>query len=348
MGPYLTTIMLMSLGLGTTIVFSSHHWMLAWMGLEINTLAMIPLMAQKPHPRPVEAATKYFLTQAAAALVILFAAILNSWSTGQWFTSFMVQPLPLLILSLGLAMKIGLAPLHFWLPEVMQGLTLTTGLILATWQKLAPFVLLIQITPNDPKIMVMLGLLSILAGGWGGLNQTQLRKILAYSSIAHMGWMAIIVSFSPALATLTILVYFITTTPAFLLLNLTKTTNIGALATSWSKTPILTMITPLLMLSLAGLPPLSGFMPKLLIITELTKQQLGGLATLAAMFTLFTVYFYLRVAYSLSLTLSPNNLAGTTPWRFTTKQNTLPLATIATLSMMLLPLAPAMLTLTKP
>nr|YP_009003957.1 NADH dehydrogenase subunit 2 [Liachirus melanospilos]AHI96040.1 NADH dehydrogenase subunit 2 [Liachirus melanospilos] len=347
MGPYLITILLMSLGLGTTIVLSSHHWMLAWMGLEINALAMIPLIAQKSHPRPVEAATKYFLTQAAAAMVILFAAIMNSWTTGEWSTDFTIQPLPMTILSLGLAMKIGLAPMHFWMPEVMQGMNLTTGLILATWQKLAPFALLIQIVPNDSKILMPLGLLSILAGGWAGLNQTQLRKILAYSSIAHMGWVSIIITFSQPLATLTLLMYFITTASAFLLFNMMKATNIGSLATCWSKAPIATALSPMLMLSLGGLPPFSGFMPKLLIIDELTKQQLGVLATLAVLFTLFTMYFYLRIAYSLSLTLSPNNLSGTTPWRFTNKLPTLPLAIAATLSITLLPLSPTLIALTS-
>nr|YP_010703139.1 NADH dehydrogenase subunit 2 [Aseraggodes kaianus]WCO10561.1 NADH dehydrogenase subunit 2 [Aseraggodes kaianus] len=346
MGPYLITIMLMSLGLGTTIVMSSHHWMLAWMGLEINALAMIPLIAQKSHPRPVEAATKYFLTQAAAAMVILFAAIMNAWAEGEWSMDFTIQPLPMTILSMGLAMKIGLAPLHLWMPEVMQGMTLPAGLILATWQKLAPFALLIQITQNDSKIFMVLGLLSILAGGWAGLNQTQLRKILAYSSIAHMGWMSIIISFSPPLATMTLLIYFITTASAFMLFNLVKATNIGALATCWSKAPIAATLSPLLMLSLGGLPPFSGFMPKLMIITELTKQQLGIMATLAAISTLLTMYFYLRIAYSLSLTLCPNNLPGTTPWRFINKQPTLPLAIVAISSIILLPLSPAALALT--
>lgn len=84
-------------------------------------------------------------------------------------------------------MKVGLAPTHFWLPEVLQGLDLTTGLILSTWQKVAPFALLLQIPHHNPTLLVILGLLSTLIGGWGGLNQTQLRKILAYSSIAHLG-----------------------------------------------------------------------------------------------------------------------------------------------------------------
>lgn len=88
---------------------------------------------------------------------------------------------------IALGLKIGLAPLHIWLPEVLQGLDLTTGLIISTWQKLAPFAILAQLSAHASPILIAIGLLSTLVGGWGGLNQTQLRKILAYSSIAHLG-----------------------------------------------------------------------------------------------------------------------------------------------------------------
>lgn len=78
MNPYILTVLLIGLGLGTTITFASSHWLLAWMGLEINTLAIVPLMAQHHHPRAVEATTKYFLTQATAAAIILFASTINA------------------------------------------------------------------------------------------------------------------------------------------------------------------------------------------------------------------------------------------------------------------------------
>lgn len=78
MNPHILTALVIALGLGTTITFASSHWLLAWMGLEINTLAIIPLIAQHHHPRAVEAATKYFLTQATAAATLLFASTTNA------------------------------------------------------------------------------------------------------------------------------------------------------------------------------------------------------------------------------------------------------------------------------
>nr|AGG69217.1 NADH dehydrogenase subunit 2 [Nannoperca vittata] len=342
MNPYILATLLFGLGLGTTITFASSHWLLAWMGLEMNTLAIIPLMAQHHHPRAVEATTKYFLTQATAAAMLLFASTTNAWLTGQWDIQQMSHPLPVTMITLALALKIGLAPVHAWLPEVLQGLDLTTGLILSTWQKLAPFALLLQIQPVNSTILIILGLMSTLVGGWGGLNQTQLRKILAYSSIAHLGWMILVLQFSPSLTFLTLLVYLIMTFSTFLVFKLNKATSINALASSWAKAPAMTALAPLILLSLGGLPPLTGFMPKWLILQELTKQDLAPTATLAALSALLSLYFYLRLSYAITLTLSPNNLVGVTPWRLPSSQPTLPLAisTLATLT--LLPLTPAM------
>nr|BCD71971.1 NADH dehydrogenase subunit 2 [Ctenolabrus rupestris] len=348
MNPYIVTTLLLGLGLGTTITFASSHWLLAWMGLEMNTLAIVPLMAQHHHPRAVEATTKYFLAQATAAAMLLFASTTNAWLSGQWDIQQMTHPLPLTMLTLALALKIGLAPVHAWLPEVLQGLDLATGLILSTWQKLAPFALLLQIQPMNSTTLIIFGLASTLIGGWGGLNQTQLRKVLAYSSIAHLGWMILVLQFSPALTLLTLLMYLVMTFSTFLTFKLNDSTNINTLATSWAKAPALTSLTPLVLLSLGGLPPLTGFMPKWLILQELTKQDLALTATLAALSALLSLYFYLRLSYALALTMSPNNLAGTTPWRLSSPQTTLPLAMSAVATMLLLPLTPAAVALLTP
>nr|YP_008854699.1 NADH dehydrogenase subunit 2 [Caranx ignobilis]AHA41576.1 NADH dehydrogenase subunit 2 [Caranx ignobilis] len=341
MNPYILAILLFGLGLGTTITFASSHWLLAWMGLEINTLAIIPLMAQHHHPRAVEATTKYFLTQATAAAMLLFASTTNAWLTGQWDIQQMTHPVPTTMITLALALKIGLAPMHSWLPEVLQGLDLTTGLILSTWQKLAPFALFLQLQPNNPTLLILLGISSTLIGGWGGLNQTQLRKILAYSSIAHLGWMTLIIQFSPSLTLLTLLTYFVMTFSTFLVFKINKATNVNSLAISWTKTPIITSLAPLILLSLGGLPPLTGFMPKWLILQELTKQDLPLLATIAALTALLSLYFYLRLSYAMTLTMFPNNMTGTMPWRFHTPQLNLPLAISTSATILLLPLTPA-------
>nr|BBB33724.1 NADH dehydrogenase subunit 2 [Pectenocypris sp. MZB 22148] len=347
MNPYVLMILLYSLGLGTIMTFASSHWMLAWMGLEINSLAIAPLMAQQHHPRAVEATTKYFLIQATAAAMILFASTTNAWLTGEWNISNTSNQITNMVIISALALKIGLAPVHFWLPEVLQGLNLTTGLILSTWQKLAPMALIIQVAQNtNPTLLTTLGILSTLLGGWGGLNQTQLRKILAYSSIAHMGWMVIIAHYAQQLTLIALTVYILMTSAAFLTLKTLNTTKINTLSTTWTKNPTLTAIAPLILLSLGGLPPMTGFAPKWLIIQELSKQDLPLTATIMVLTTLLSLYFYLRLCYTTTLTSNPNKINATTPWRTKTNQNLLLLATTTNLTIGLLPITPAILSLT--
>nr|BAK42330.1 NADH dehydrogenase subunit 2 [Cetopsidium sp. NM-2010] len=343
MSPYIITILLASLGLGTTLTFMSSHWLLAWMGLEINTLAILPLMAKHHHPRAVEATTKYFLAQAAAAATILFASTINAWTTGEWNIQHLTHPLATTLTIMALALKVGLAPMHFWMPPVMQGLDLTTGLIMATWQKLAPFALIIQMAQTtNPTILLTLGMLSVIVGGWGGLNQTQLRKILAYSSIAHLGWMIAIVQFKPHLTVLTLLLYIMMTSATFLAFKLAAATKINSLAMNWSKTPTLAPIMTLTILSLGGLPPLTGFMPKWLILQELTTQDLPTTATIMALGALLSLYFYLRLCYAMTLTIPPNTNNSTSPWRLQNTQNTIMLSSMIMMTLMLLPLTPMM------
>nr|YP_003345360.1 NADH dehydrogenase subunit 2 [Heteroconger hassi]BAI53381.1 NADH dehydrogenase subunit 2 [Heteroconger hassi] len=342
MSPLVLSTIIMSLGLGTTITFASSHWLLAWMGLEINTLAILPLMAQHHHPRAVEATTKYFLTQATAAALVLFSTTLNAWTTGSWDIQQPFHPVIITMTILALGLKMGLAPMHFWLPEVLQGLDLTTGLILSTWQKLAPMVLIYQLSMETThSMMITMGVMSALAGGWGGLNQTQLRKILAYSSIAHMGWMMIVLSYAPNLMILNLTIYIIMTSTAFMTMKMASATKINTLTTSWTKAPIITVITMMTMLSLAGLPPLTGFMPKWLILQEMAKQGLPLTATFMAMTALLSLFFYLRICYTMTLTISPNTNNTKTPWRLKSTQMTSPLSITTAMATMMLPATPA-------
>nr|BAG28320.1 NADH dehydrogenase subunit 2 [Gephyromantis pseudoasper] len=344
MNPLALTVFLASLAIGTTITMSSHHWLLAWIGLEINTLAIIPIMTKTPHPRAIEAATKYFLTQATASTLLLFSALINAWQTGEWTTIF-ASSLTTTPIAIALMTKLGLAPMHFWMPEVMQGIPLSAGLILSTWQKIAPMSLLLQIAPLiDLKLTVTLGLISILVGGWGGINQTQLRKVMAFSSIGHLGWIILIIKFSPQLALFNFTLYLLMTLAMFLILMATNTTKMQDITTIYTKTPSLAPIMMLILLSLAGLPPLTGFAPKLLITSELVKQDATLLATLALISSLLALFFYLRLAYIITLTMPPNNSYSSPFWYRQTKVNSLT-ALLATLALLIFPLSPTLLLL---
>nr|AHY87030.1 NADH dehydrogenase subunit 2 [Culicicapa ceylonensis] len=340
MTPQAKLIFIISLLLGTTITISSNHWVMAWTGLEINTLAILPLISKSHHPRAIEAATKYFLVQAAASALILFSSMTNAWHTGQWDITQMTHPVACLILTSAIAMKLGLVPFHFWFPEVLQGAPLTTGLLLSTVMKFPPITLLFMTSPSlNPTLLTILALLSAALGGWMGLNQTQIRKILAFSSISHLGWMAIIISFDPKLTLLSFYLYALMTTAVFLTLNSMKVLKLSTLMTAWTKTPSLNAMLLLTLLSLAGLPPLTGFLPKWLIIQELTKQGMAPAATIISLLSLLSLYFYLRLAYCATITLPPHTTNHMKQWH-TNEPTSVSIAILITSSTMLLPMSP--------
>nr|UCP07178.1 NADH dehydrogenase subunit 2 [Zhangixalus dugritei] len=345
MNPMAYSMFIISLAMGTTIAMSSHHWLLAWIGLEINTLAIIPIMTKIPHPRSIEAATKYFLTQATASALVLFSAMMNAWFVGGWNITTMSGMLST-TLSVALMMKLGLAPLHFWMPEVLQGISLSTGLILSTWQKIAPMTLLLQL-PQQVNIYIMtsFGLLSIFIGGWGGINQTQMRKIMAFSSIGHLGWMVMVLKFNPQLTELSFVLYILMTTAMFLSLISINSTKMTDISTAWIKAPALVSLSLMTLLSLAGLPPLTGFAPKLLIVMELVKQNAIIMASAAMLASLLALFFYLRLTYIMIMIIAPNTTSSNSLWKMPTKTNSITAMT-STIALMALPMIPTMILMT--
>nr|AFB19510.1 NADH dehydrogenase subunit 2 [Suthora nipalensis] len=345
MTPQAKLIFTISLLLGTTITISSHHWITAWAGLEINTLAVLPLISKTHHPRSIEAATKYFLTQSAASALVLFSSMTNAWHTGQWDITQLTHPTSCLILTSAIAMKLGLVPFHFWFPEVLQGSSLITGLLLSTAMKFPPITLLLMTSPSlNPNLLTCMAILSVALGGWMGLNQTQVRKIMAFSSISHLGWMTIMVSYSPKLTLLNFYLYTLMTATVFLTLNTNKTLKLSTLMTSWTKNPLLNATLLLTLLSLAGLPPLTGFLPKWLIIQELTKQDMAIAATMISMLSLLSLFFYLRLAYCATITLPPHTTNHMKQWHINKPVN-ISIAILATVSTMLLPISPMITTI---
>nr|ADC92497.1 NADH dehydrogenase subunit 2 [Pachycephala vitiensis ornata]AHG31227.1 NADH dehydrogenase subunit 2 [Pachycephala vitiensis ornata]AHG31228.1 NADH dehydrogenase subunit 2 [Pachycephala vitiensis ornata]AJS11033.1 NADH dehydrogenase subunit 2 [Pachycephala vitiensis ornata]AJS11152.1 NADH dehydrogenase subunit 2 [Pachycephala vitiensis ornata] len=345
MNPQAKLIFVASLLLGTTITISSNHWIMAWTGLEINTLAILPMISKSHHPRAIEAATKYFLVQATASALVLFSSMTNAWYTGQWDITQLTHPTSCLMLTMAISMKLGLVPFHFWFPEVLQGSPLLTGLLLSTAMKFPPITLLFMTSPSlNPTLLTTMAILSTALGGWMGLNQTQIRKIMAFSSISHLGWMTIIIVYDPKLTMLNFYLYVLMTTAVFLTFNSMKILKLPTLMTAWTKMPSLSAILLLTLMSLAGLPPLTGFLPKWLIIQELTKQDMASAATIISLLSLLGLFFYLRLAYCATITLPPHTTNHMKQWH-TNKPISTSIAVLTTMSIMLLPISPMILSI---
>nr|YP_010022758.1 NADH dehydrogenase subunit 2 [Calliphora nigribarbis]QOP39606.1 NADH dehydrogenase subunit 2 [Calliphora nigribarbis] len=277
--------------MGTLISISANSWLGAWMGLEINLLAFIPLMSDNKL-MSTEASLKYFLTQALASSVFLFAVILFLLNSSKTNSNYFME---MMIFS-SLLLKSGSAPFHFWFPNVMEGLSWSNALILMTWQKIAPLMLISYII-FKPLIMTSI-ILSSLIGALGGLNQTSLRKLMAYSSINHLGWMLAAMYNSNLLWLTYFMFYSFLTFAMIFMFNMFKTSHVNQLFSLFFHSKIMKFFLFFNLLSLGGLPPFLGFFPKWIVIQSLTINNQLFLLTFMVLMTLITLYFYMRLSYS--------------------------------------------------
>nr|YP_009235310.1 NADH dehydrogenase subunit 2 [Acrossocheilus paradoxus]AMD11927.1 NADH dehydrogenase subunit 2 [Acrossocheilus paradoxus] len=347
MNPFVAGIQLSSLALGVTVTFACTLCLLPWLALAIYMLPNGLLMAQRHDPSADEVTTKYSLTQATAGAMMLLASTTHAWVTWDWDVNNSSNPVATTLSMAALALKIGLAPMHLWMSEILQALHLLTALVMSSCQQLALFALIIQTAQDiDPLLLWLLGITSTLIRGWGGLNETQLRKILAYTSIAHIGCMILVFQFAPLLSMLVLATFIIMSSGTLLTSKMCMTSKFNTLATSWSKSPMPASTSAVVLLSLGGLPRLTGFMPKWLIMQALSMQDVPIIAMTMAVAALIRLYFYLRLCYAMTLPVCPNTTIATTPWRTQSSQTPLPPPLFFTATLGLLAMTPTNLMLT--
>lgn len=279
---------------GTTISISSINWFSAWLGLELNILSFIPLIINNKNIVSSEAAIKYFLIQASASAIFLFLCIYNSFYN---FIYFFYNTNSINLIIIPLIMKLGAAPFHNWFVIVIQGLPWKIGYLLMTLQKITPL-FLINFLFQKSSIILMFAAISSIVGSMNGLGQTSLNKIIAFSSINHLGWILTSNFLRKFLLTIYLIFYFFLN--LFIIRFLFDKTiyyfNQIIFNTNffyWS----------ISILSLAGLPPLVGFLPKWLIIKTLIINEFYFIRIVLILTSLITLIFYLRLIIS-SITFS--------------------------------------------
>nr|CVK87366.1 NADH dehydrogenase subunit 2 [Placobdella parasitica] len=285
--------------ISTIMAISSTNWFMVWVSLEINMLSFIPFMTKSSKQKNIEAVCKYLVIQACASCIMLYFGyiqlnILNSSSNINMGLMFAFM------------MKLGMFPAHYWFPSVLQSCDWAGGMMLATWQKVAPAMILITGVWSDQDTIAVILLISIILGGLMGLNQTDVKVILAYSSVSHMGWFLI-----PYICGMTylsyyyFLMYMMISTPIFFLFQVYSYDNPNMSSTITTMPENMKFSLMLMLLSLAGLPPLSGFMPKLMVIFNVSIYW-PSLAVAIVLASCISLYFYLKLA--LNIYMSSKNL----------------------------------------
>nr|QXT44349.1 NADH dehydrogenase subunit 2 [Aderitotermes cavator] len=274
---------------------SSNSWLGAWMGLEINLMSFIPLMSNVKNMYNTEASLKYFIVQVLASATLLFMVVMKTLTEDLF--SLESNPYTPMIICTPLLLKSGAAPLHWWFPGVMEGLSWENCALLMTIQKAAPLMLmsyLIEMNTFTLSIIMM----STIVGAIGGLNQTSMRSILTYSSINHTGWMLIALTTSENLWLMYFMIYSMLALTVVSAIKLSGVSFINQTMLTNKETMLIKFMMFTSLLSLGGLPPFLGFMPKWIVIQAMITNNMTPLAVIVVVTSLITLYYYLKISYS--------------------------------------------------
>nr|QIH96319.1 NADH dehydrogenase subunit 2 [Amara aulica] len=312
-------IFMITLYMGTMISISSYTWLGTWMGLEINLLSFIPLLKNK-NPYSTESSIKYFLVQTFASMIFLFSIILIMMISNLISNILYMNMFLTMMINSSLLLKMGAAPFHFWFPEIIEGMEWINSLVLMTWQKIAPLMLL-SYTMKFSNYIIFIILMSTMVGSISGLNQTSLRKIMAYSSINHLGWMLSSLLMSEMIWLLYFLIYSFSVLNLVFIFNIFKIYYLKQMYSFMNKNLMNKFSLMLNLLSLGGLPPFLGFLSKWMVIQYLSMNYMWMLIFMMMM-TLITLFFYLRIFYS-SLIINHDKLNFNMIMNLNTKNNLL-------------------------
>nr|YP_010016876.1 NADH dehydrogenase subunit 2 [Lophosquilla costata]QOL11180.1 NADH dehydrogenase subunit 2 [Lophosquilla costata] len=284
-----------TLTFGMMMAVSSSSWFTVWMGLELNLLSFIPLISSETNQFSSEASLKYFLTQALASAMILLAS--STMTTGVVFSQY--------LLSTALLIKMGAAPFHMWFPMVAEGLGWLQFIILSTIQKIAPMMILSYTMEEAHWLILMTAATSAMVGALGGINQLMLRKLMAYSSIGHTAWMLTTLLMSESLWFIYFLTYCVVSATIAMFFYYKQAYHMTHLVSNSSQNTQQNVIMFMSLLSLGGLPPFTGFIPKWITIQEMMTTSYGFLAFFLILGTLINLYYYLRLTLSAFMMNSP-------------------------------------------
>nr|YP_010988614.1 NADH dehydrogenase subunit 2 [Sclerotia aquatilis]WOR80797.1 NADH dehydrogenase subunit 2 [Sclerotia aquatilis] len=290
--PKIYKLMFLSILLMSTVIsVSAYTWLGMWMGLEMNLLSMIPIMQEK-NILSSESSIKYFITQAVASTIILMSIIVMMWDIN--FTSNLNENSNMImIMNSGFLLKMGMAPLHFWFPEVLEGLNWNNCMLMLTWQKIAPMVLMMYNMESSLFYSIII-IISMIISSIMSMNQISMRKLMAFSSINNMGWMMAAMMTEKTVWIIYFIIYSLMTINITMMMK--NIFYLNQLFPTINISPSMKMFFMLNFLSLSGIPPFLGFLPKWMVIQTLISKKMFFMTIIMIMFTLILIYVYMRIA----------------------------------------------------
>jgi NADH-quinone oxidoreductase subunit N len=310
---------------GMMVMVSASHFLTLYLGLELLSLSVYAMVAfQRDSNQATEAAMKYFVLGALASGILLYGMSMIYGMTGSLEIGAVRQAVGLLtadniilifglvFIVVGIAFKLGAVPMHMWVPDVYHGAPTAVTLYIGTAPKLAAFALIMRLliggleglSGSWSDMLMILAILSMITGNVIAIAQDNIKRMLAYSSISHMGFFLLgILSASPngySSALFYMLTYAVMSLGTFGMVILLSRAGFEAERLEDFKglnqrSPWYAFLMLVLMLSMAGVPPTAGFYAKLLVIQAVIDVKLIWLAILSVLFAVIGAYYYLRV-----------------------------------------------------
>ncbi|OXR50425.1 NADH-quinone oxidoreductase subunit N [Pusillimonas sp. T2] len=318
--------------LGQMVMISAGNLLTVYLGIELMSFALYALIAlRRENINATESAMKYFVLGSLASGILLYGLSMIYGATGfldlagiaQVIEADQAERLPLVFglvfVVAGLAFKLGAVPFHMWVPDVYQGAPTAVTLIVGGAPKLAAFAIVMRLLVDGlhglafdwQPMLLILAVLSLAVGNLTAIVQTNFKRMLAYSTISHMGFVFLgllsgmvenqpIATEAYGASLFYMVVYVLTTLASFgVILLLSRSgfecEEISDLKGLNQRSPILAGVLMLTMFSLAGIPPLVGFYAKLSVLQALVGAGLVWLAVVAVVFSLIGAFYYLRV-----------------------------------------------------
>nr|YP_009363189.1 NADH dehydrogenase subunit 2 [Paragabara curvicornuta]AMX21654.1 NADH dehydrogenase subunit 2 [Paragabara curvicornuta] len=275
----------------TLISISSNTWFGCWIGLEINLLSFVPLISNSNNMMSTEASLKYFLTLAIASINFLFSVLMKMTLMKNFEMNLFLS----IMINSSMLMKMGSAPFHFWFPNIVEGLSWLNNFILMTWQKITPMIILSYYF--NKNFIMMIILINMIISAIGGLNQTSLRKLMAFSSINNLGWMMSSIMISENLLLFYMFLYSFMISIMCLLFYMMNMFYMNQLFIN-NMNSLIKINLLINFLSLGGLPPFIGFFPKWIIINFLIMNKMYFMVFIMIMMGLIILFYYIRIVYS--------------------------------------------------
>ena len=299
--------------LGLFVVCSANNFLILFVGLELSALPLYAMIALYQKRLGLEASIKYFILGALASGFILFGISFCFGATGS--IQFIIDEqsklsvLGMLFVTCGLLFKVGCAPFHNWVPDVYEGAPLPAVMIIATLPKIAYITAFIRLGQNGAflgslqPILILCALTSMLIGNLSALSQTNTKRLLGYSSVAHMGYLILAIAIGVSGFSSAIFYAIIYTVATFgvlgTLVTLSKPNHelseLSELQGLHHRQPVIAFFLMCIIFSMASIPPLAGFMAKLNILYELYIANFIVVGVIAMLIAVIGIFYYIRV-----------------------------------------------------